>query len=335
MYKILPRAINERLNTVVYRVCSRAQKGYNNSCYTQEVLINVCETISFCKEKNLSGALLAVDMSKAFDTLSHKYVDQVLKFFGFGPNLRKWINVFGCNRQACIILDNGDYSRYFQLERGRPQGDNLSPNSFNFSEQILIFKLELNSKILPIPRNSIHISTPNDPFAFEGNRETSKNESLADDNTTLMLATAEGFGEVKKNLTSFGTMSGLLCNFEKTHLMPIGRELTPDLVKVVNELGFGIVSSVKLLGMEIDSNLESLNQNFKNIIGKITNLISFWERYRLSLPGRVLIAKTFLVSQLNYLGCFLLPCEDDLKKIQTLINNFIRKNLKISAGYAT
>jgi hypothetical protein len=82
--------------------------------------------------------------------------------------------------------------------------------------------------------------------------------------------------------------------------------------------------------MEIDSSLANLNQNFKNIIAKITNLISFWERYRLSLPGRVSIAKTFLVSQLNYLGCFLLPCEDDLKKIQMLINNYIRKNLKIS-----
>jgi hypothetical protein len=40
MYKILSRAINERLNKIVNRVCSRAQKGYNNKRYTQEVLIN-------------------------------------------------------------------------------------------------------------------------------------------------------------------------------------------------------------------------------------------------------------------------------------------------------
>jgi hypothetical protein len=118
-----------------------------------------------------------------------------LNFLDLVLNLRKWLNSFGCNRQACIILDGGDYSRYFQLERGRPQGDNLSPNSFNFSEQILIFRLELSNKIRPIPRHIEHIGNPPDPFTFEGNHETSKNESLADDNTTLMLATVEGFQE--------------------------------------------------------------------------------------------------------------------------------------------
>ena len=41
MYKILSRAINTRLNKIVNRVCSRSQKGFYNSRYTQEVLINV------------------------------------------------------------------------------------------------------------------------------------------------------------------------------------------------------------------------------------------------------------------------------------------------------
>jgi hypothetical protein len=43
------------------------------------------------------------------------------------------------------------------------------------------------------------------------------------------------------------------------------------------------------------------------------------------MPGRLTIAKTFLVSQINYLGCIFLMTE-----IQTIINGFIKKNLKIS-----
>ena len=31
----------------------------------------------------------------------------------------------------------------------------------------------------------------------------------------------------------------------------------------------------------------------------------FWERFNLSLPGRLTIMKTSLISQLNYVGCFL------------------------------
>jgi hypothetical protein len=60
MYKIISRAINERLKSVVNRICSRAQKGYNDKRYVQEVLINVCETISFCRKENIRGAVLAM-----------------------------------------------------------------------------------------------------------------------------------------------------------------------------------------------------------------------------------------------------------------------------------
>ena len=77
MYKIISRAINARLNSVVNRICSRAQKGYNNSRYTQEVLINVWETIKKCRTDNVNAAVMAVDMAKAFDTLSNNFLDEV------------------------------------------------------------------------------------------------------------------------------------------------------------------------------------------------------------------------------------------------------------------
>jgi hypothetical protein len=89
MYKIISRAINERLKGIVNRVCSRAQKGYNDKRYGQEVLINVCETISHCRKNSIRGAVLAVDMAKAFDTLDHGFIQQVYKFFGLGKNIIK------------------------------------------------------------------------------------------------------------------------------------------------------------------------------------------------------------------------------------------------------
>ena len=151
MYKIISRALNERLNKVVNRICSRAQKGFNSQRYTQEVLINVWESMQKSKNSNSNGAVMAVDMAKAFDTLSNSYLDQVFKFFGFGPIMRKWLKLVGTNRSACLILDDGKYSRNFNLDRGRPQGDNISPNTFNFGIQILIFRLELDRAIVPIP----------------------------------------------------------------------------------------------------------------------------------------------------------------------------------------
>jgi hypothetical protein len=74
MYKIISRAVNNRLKSVVNRFTSRAQKGFTNHRYKQEVLINVCEKISYCNNNNIEGALLSIDQSRAFDTISHKYM---------------------------------------------------------------------------------------------------------------------------------------------------------------------------------------------------------------------------------------------------------------------
>ena len=109
MYKILSRALNERLNKIVNRISSRAQKGFNKNRYTQEVLINVWETIQKCQVGNVDGAVMAIDMAKAFDTLSNKFLDSVLKFFGFGPVMRSWLKLIGHDRTACIILEDGGF----------------------------------------------------------------------------------------------------------------------------------------------------------------------------------------------------------------------------------
>ena len=128
MYKIISRALNARLDKIINRICSRSQKGFNKTRYAQEVLINVWESIAHCKHNNIRGAVLAVDMAKAFDTLSNSFLGEVLKFFNFGENFRKWLSLIGTTRTACVLLDNGNISRNFLLERGRPQGDNISPN---------------------------------------------------------------------------------------------------------------------------------------------------------------------------------------------------------------
>ena len=103
---------------------------------------------------------MAIDMAKAFDTLSNKFLDKVLKFFGFSNNMLAWLKLLGTNCTACIMLENGELNQNFSLGRGHPQGDNISPNTFNFCIQIIIFKLELDNSILPIPRTPTNLLPP-------------------------------------------------------------------------------------------------------------------------------------------------------------------------------
>jgi hypothetical protein len=71
--------------------------------------------------------------------------------------------------------------------------------------------------------------------------------------------------------------------------------------------------------MEISPNERDRGNNFLKCRDKIRNQISYWERFRLSLPGRLTIAKIFMISQLNYLGCFYAPNPDILNEIQIML----------------
>jgi hypothetical protein len=103
-YKILSRAINNRLKTVVNRVLSRAQKGFTKSRQIQEVILNIDESINQCSISNLKGAMVCVDQSKAFDSVDHGYMEKVFKFFNFGEKFISWLKTIGTNRKACVIL---------------------------------------------------------------------------------------------------------------------------------------------------------------------------------------------------------------------------------------
>jgi hypothetical protein len=105
---------------------------------------------------------------------------------------------------------------------------------------------------------------------------------------------------------------------------------TDDDIELITSTGFQVSNEFKLLGLNISNNLDTAEESFNKIKTKVINLIRYWERFKLTLPGRITIAKTFLISQLNYIGCFLLVLAAVLDEIQQLIDGFIKKNCLIS-----
>jgi hypothetical protein len=296
-------------------------------------LINVWESVAACKKNKVRGAILAIDMAKAFDTLSNDFLLEVYKFFGFGPSMIRWLQLIGHNRYACIKLGDNSLSRRFFLERGRPQGDVISPNTFNFCAQILIFKLELDKTVRSM-QQTVPARINNNMHSFfmcESNRETSKNESLADDNTTLTMLDLASLRAAKEIIDTFGNISGLRCNFDKSIIMPV-MDPTRAEAELINNLGFTMVEEFTLLGVKVNRNLDNTREIYLGIKLKIINLISFWERFRLSLPGRLTILKTCLISQINYIGCFLPPDPLVLEEIQAVCDTFVKKNIKIGTA---
>jgi exonuclease III len=202
---------------------------------------------------------------------------------------------------------------------------------------------------------------------LECNRATEKVEAFADDNTILGKNTPEALPAIRTILNDFAAISGLKCNIEKSNVMFIGMEgADPDPGPVPqhgrtdepvivsglgagpdplaeraadpvhqpapprNSNGFPIVDKLTILGFELTKNHKDLTGNFNKVIQKIGKIANFWSRFRLSLPGRLNIAKCLMLSQVSYIGTIVKPEPEQLDNMQNLISNFVKGNLRIS-----
>jgi hypothetical protein len=127
-------------------------------------------------------------------------------------------------------------------------------------------------------------------------------------------------------LSKYGALSGLYINMEKTHIMITGREW--EGAEVIE--GVRVQKECKLLGVLVDHKCTNLNSNWQKCISKIRGLINYWSRYSLTLTGRVLVAKTFLISQISfYLG--IIPLDPAAgKTIEQMIEKYAIGKLQIA-----
>ena len=88
----------------------------------------------------MGSILLLIDFKKAFDCLSHKYIDERLKMLNFGQSIRRWINLFFNNREAYILL-GGEITKEILFEQGVPQGAGNSPYIFILAVEILLIRI--------------------------------------------------------------------------------------------------------------------------------------------------------------------------------------------------
>ncbi len=326
-YKIISRVVANRLKTVMDKITKVAQKGFSSSKYCKEVLIRIVDSISSLNFRKKSAAVLSLDIEKAFDSTSHTYLQNVYGFFGFGPNFIRWLNLICTNRRACIILDNGFYSDFFDLLRGNAQGDTVSPYIFNLGFQILLFKLTFALQIeglIDFPGHPENLP----PLPALVSTYQRKVFAFADDANMIVKLEYNSLAIIKQVLSDFGILSGLECNVDKTTILPIGPNIPID--PRIMDLGFKIVNSVTILGLTIEGNSGDVNGNFITILSKIRREVQHWSRFNLSLPGRIAIAKTMMYSQINYLGCFLEIPTEILTQYDTLITNFVKGNMNIA-----
>ena len=109
--------IASRLKVVLENVVDNDQTGFLKGRSIAENISLINNVISYTESKNIPGLLLFVDFEKAFDTIEWAFIERTFHHFGFGSSFIKWINLFYCDIQSCVI-NNGWSTGFFELGRG-------------------------------------------------------------------------------------------------------------------------------------------------------------------------------------------------------------------------
>ena len=211
---------------------------------------------------------------------------------------------------SAIVQNNGWLSEFFNLSRGVRQGCPLSPYLFTMCVELLAMKIRNNIYIEGLCINSA---------------EEQKISQYADDTSLSLLYSEKSLKETLHIFNEFELISGLKMNLDKTEIMRIGaikhseEKLLPE-VKLKWTKG-----PIKVLGVFVSADhKETLEINYNPKLGKIKQILHIWSQRNVSLLGKILLIKTFAISQLVYLLSVLpSPSNNYFKELEKTLFNFI------------
>ena len=128
-YEANLKVLGSRLKSVISSIVTENQVAYVNNRFISESDRLISDILEISNSLYIEGLLMAVGIEKAFDSINHSFFMCVLKKFGFGNDLRKWIRILIKNPKSCVI-NGGKTTPYFKLERGTKQGDPISASLY-------------------------------------------------------------------------------------------------------------------------------------------------------------------------------------------------------------
>ena len=304
-YKLLTKTLGQRLKTVFPGLIHKDQNGFvpgGSIFYSSHTIRDV---LFYCKKENVDLILLALDYSKAFDSVDFQFIHKTFQIFNFGENFKKWIKIIYNGGKSCIS-NNGHISECFDINRSTRQGDPISPLVFILCLEILFITLRSDKNIhgIKIEKNEIKLTSYADDATYFLKNKLS---------TELLLKTIEQFSKV----------SGLEVNRSKSECLLVNFEL--EAAGNYDEfLGVPIVENLKVLGhYHGKSKLVCDFQNFFSKLTKMTTVLSMWKQRHLTIIGKNLLINALSNSMFLFNAQIEKPPNEFLKLADQLNKDFL------------
>jgi len=316
--KLCTKAIALRTNKILNKLIHITQAGYVPGRQVTDNIRLLEEMMDRANDIKEKAYLVTLDAQKAFDSVDHNYLLKILEIYGFPSTYINWVKLLYKDLQATVLV-NGYTSEWFRIEQSVKQGDALSCALFLLAIEPLISSIRHNKDITPIKiasnfnENSIEV-----------------NEATFADDITALTTSREGIQAIINEYNNFTKFSGVKLNVPKTEIMILGKNYNEANRECFDITSSGKVikileqDSVKICGICFSSNKDiAYKENILNKITKLERQLDIWRSRNLTLEGKILIVKTFGLSQLIYSLQSTNILNEDLDRIDRIIFRFI------------
>ena len=205
-YKIFTKALTIRLRDIMPKIIHPDQKGFVKDRRIAHAVYDLYAVQNIVEEEQLDVVLEALDIRKAFDSLSWDFLNHAYECFGFPEKFRAIIQMLYKERNI-YISNRGELSTKLRAGRGCPQGDPLSPINFIVAIELFAARIRYNDNITPIS-------------VLDCDK---KLNLVADDVLFMYQNSVRACRAVTEEIRIFEQNSGLVFNEEKCALMRIGK----------------------------------------------------------------------------------------------------------------
>ena len=297
--KVFERIIVRQLSAYFDPFLSKFLCGFRKGYSCQYALLSMLHR--WQKSLSLSGKVGAVlmDLSKAFDCMSHDLLIAKLAAYGVGYNTLRLLHSYLTNRKHRVRVGS-IFSEWLEMLIGVPQGSVLGP---------ILFNIFINDLLFVISDCMIC--------------------NFADDNTLYSCAESidDIFARLKKDLTSvvyWFENNGMVANSDKFQMLVLGCDYS-DLKLYFGPVMITPSDVVKLLGIILDSKL-TFYPHVKEMCRKASSKTKVLYRIRRYLNESTLkiLFNTFILPCFNYCPLVWMFCG---KQAHNLVEKTYRRAL--------
>jgi len=301
-YKILTKALMWRfqihLPTVINpdQTCGVPGRSINDN------LLLVRDLIFHSQERRSPFALLCLDQEKAFDRVSHGFLQEVLGRMNFPQHLIHWTRLCYQNITSRVLV-NKQFTDPFPIRSGVRQGCPLAPLLYVIYLEPFLRKIRATHTI--------------QGYHLPGAQGERLQVVAYMDDITIVGTDSRSIAAATKVVDDYCAATGALVNRGKSELY------LSQHWKEAMTTSFPVkTDNIKLLGVTYQNNGKG-TLTWANTISQAKQKIAQWSARSLTITGKILVLKAIILPILLYVGRVFPPDRVTSKTIERLMFTFV------------